>query len=283
MNWDDLRLLLAVARRGSFLQAGDALGMAASTLSRRITQLEHAVGEPLVERGVEGSRLTARGASLADTARQLESELLRSHHATGISGTVRVSAGEGFVRPIQHAIARFTEAHPDCSVDFTVVSDLLKIGRGAVDVAIRTVHLGEPSLIYHRLPPVTFGIYTSASYASQLGPQPRAEQAAMIDLLPPLDQLAHLRAARAAGFSRVRFRVSSFAAQDMAVAQGLGAAVLPHALASHLVAPFGAIPLPPLEVFLVTRPPALRQPHIRAFVDILQAEMHGHTAAPQIN
>jgi DNA-binding transcriptional LysR family regulator len=32
VNWDDLRLLLAVSRRGSFLQAGEMLGVAASTL-----------------------------------------------------------------------------------------------------------------------------------------------------------------------------------------------------------------------------------------------------------
>ena len=47
MNWDDLRLLLAVARRGNLLQAGEALGMAPSILSRRITMAEAA----LVERG----------------------------------------------------------------------------------------------------------------------------------------------------------------------------------------------------------------------------------------
>jgi hypothetical protein len=30
LNWDDLRLLLAISRRGSFLQAGEMLGVAAS-------------------------------------------------------------------------------------------------------------------------------------------------------------------------------------------------------------------------------------------------------------
>lgn len=67
-NWDDLRLLLAVSRRGSFLQAGQLLGIAASTVARRLTQLEGALGEPLVERGVEGCRLTPRGQSLVDVA-----------------------------------------------------------------------------------------------------------------------------------------------------------------------------------------------------------------------
>lgn len=273
MNWDDLRLLLAVSRRGSFLQAGDALGMAASTLSRRIAQLEKSIGEPLVERAVDGTRLTSRGATLIEAAQHLERALAQRTAEAGLSGTVLVSAGEGFVLPVNAAIARFTAHHPGCTVDFAVVPDLLKVVRGTVDVAIRTVHLGEPSLVYRPLPSAAFGIFAAAAHAERLGPHPHPADADMIDLLPPLDQLAHLRAARAAGFSRVRFRVSSFSAQLSAVEQGHGVAVLPRALATGLAEPYGPVELPPLAVFLVTRPQALRQPHIRAFVALLQEQM----------
>lgn len=273
MDWDDLRLLLAVSRRGSFLQAGDALGMAASTLSRRIARLEKAIGEPLVERAVDGTRLTSRGAMLAEAAQHLESELARRTAAAGMSGTVRVSAGEGFVLPINAAIARFTALHPACTVDFAVAPELLKVARGDADVAVRTLHLGEPSLVYQRLPGAEFGIFAAPGHGGLPAVSPKPGDAGMIDLLPPLDQLAHLRAARAAGFSRVRFRVSSFSAQLAAVEQGHGVAVLPRALAAGLAEPFGAVDLPLLDVFLVTRPQALRQPHIRAFVDILREQM----------
>ncbi len=271
MNWDDLRLLLAVSRRGSFLQAGEALNMAASTLSRRITQLEKAVGEPLVERAVDGTRLTSRGMALVEAAQALEGEIVRRTATDGLSGTVLVSAGEGFVQPVNDAIARFTALHPGCSVDFVVASAPMKVARGTVDVAIRTIHLGEPSLVYRRLPGAAFGIYAAPELARQLGSKPFPADAGMIDLLPPLDQLPHLKAARTAGFSRIRFRVSSFAAQLAAVEQGYGVAVLPRALAEGLAEPFGNIDLPVLDVFLVTRPQALRQPHIRTFIDILHS------------
>lgn len=271
MNWDDLRLLLAVSRRGSFLQAGDALNMAASTLSRRITRLEQTIGEPLVERAVDGTRLTARGTALVSAARNLEGEITRHTTATDISGTVTISAGEGFLQPVNGAIARFITLYPACSVDFIVSSDLMKVARGAIDVAIRTVHLGEPSLVYRRLPAVVFGIFASADYIRDLGADPRPGDAGMIDLLPPLDQLPHLKAARAAGFSRTRFRVSSFSAQLAAAGQGHGVAVLPRILAAGLSEPFGAVDLPPLDVFLVTRAGAARQPHIQAFLDILES------------
>ncbi len=280
MNWDDLRLLLAVSRRGSFLQAGQTLGMAASTLSRRMTQLEKAIGEPLVERGVDGVRLTSRGATLVEAARNLEGELARRASSTDMTGVVAVSAGEGFVRPVNAAIAQFTGLHPFCSVDFVVTADVMKVARGSVDVAVRTVHPGEPSLIYRRLPGVEFGIFAAPEHAAELGSSPKPGDARMIDLLPPYDQLPHLKAARAAGFSRVQVRVSSFAAQQMAVESGYGVAVLPRLLAGGLAEPFGVVELPPLDVFLATRPQALRQPHIRAFIDILQARLRDHGQIP---
>ena len=165
MNWDDLRLLLAVARRGSFLRAGEALGMAASTLSRRITQLEAGIGAALVERGADGTRLTARGAALVQAAQDFESALTPKPETTGLSGRVRVTAGEGFVGPVTDAASAFTRLHPGCTVDFTVTPDLVKISQGASDVAIRTLHQGEPSLIYQRLPDVSVGICAAREMA----------------------------------------------------------------------------------------------------------------------
>ncbi|WP_112310066.1 LysR family transcriptional regulator [Pseudogemmobacter bohemicus] len=268
MNWDDLRLLLAVARRGSFLRAGEALGMAASTLSRRITQLETGIGAALVERGADGTRLTARGAALVQAAQDFEAALTPKPETTGLSGRVRVTAGEGFVGPVTDAASAFTRQHPGCTVDFTVTPDLVKISQGASDIAIRTLHQGEPSLIYQRLPDVGFGIFAASNLALQ--PDAAPETIPMIGLLPPMDQLPHMKAALAAGFINTRIRVSSFAAQLAAVRQGHGAAVIPGALATGLAEPFPEVILPGLEVFLVTRPQGLRQPQIRAFVELLK-------------
>ncbi|MBJ2150813.1 LysR family transcriptional regulator [Paracoccus sp. IB05] len=277
MNWDDLRLLLAVARRGSFLRAGEALGMAASTLSRRITQLEAGIGAALVERGADGTKLTARGAALVQAAQDFETALVPPPETTGLSGRVRVTAGEGFIGPVTDAAAEFTTRHPGCTVDFTVTPDLVKLSQGASDIAIRTLHMGEPSLIYTRLPDVAFGIFAMPDLASPLGNAP--ESLPMIGLLPPQDQLPHVKAARAAGFGNIRIRVSSFAAQLEAVRRGHGAAVLPRVLATGLAEPFPDLSLPGLEVFLVTRPQALRQPQIRAFLDLLKVRMLGSGAA----
>lgn len=274
-NWDDLRLLLAVSRRGSFLRAGQLLGIAASTVSRRLTQLEAALGEPLVERGVEGCRLTSRGQSLVDVATTAEAGLRRQAVAdipglhSELSGSVQVSAGEGFSSGVLEAVSRFTTLHPRCSVELLVTADFHKIVRGVADIAVRTIHLGEPSLIYRPIGRFAYGVFADAGYLKRF-PGVTVVTAVNVALLPPLDMLPQIRAAKAAGLGRAQISVNSFTVQLDSVRRGLGVGVLPRVLAQDLIELFEHIELPDLDVYLVTRPQALKQPHIKCFFAILE-------------
>ncbi|MBX3217401.1 MAG: LysR family transcriptional regulator [Labilithrix sp.] len=58
-SWDDLRLLLAVHRAKSFFGAGKELGLATSTVARRLEALESSLGRRLVHRGNSGSTIDA--------------------------------------------------------------------------------------------------------------------------------------------------------------------------------------------------------------------------------
>ncbi|CAI8956751.1 LysR family transcriptional regulator [Pseudomonas sp. IT-P258] len=274
-NWDDLRLLLAVSRRGSFLQAGQLLGIAASTVSRRLTQLEVALGEPLVERGVEGCWLTSRGQSLVEVALAAETGLRRQTAAglsgvhTELSGSVLVSAGEGFSSCVLEAASRFTSLHPRCSVELMVTADFHKIVRGVADIAVRTAHLGEPSLIYRPIGRLAYGVFADAGYLKRF-PGVTPATAVNIALLPPLDMLPQMRAAKAGGLDRAQISVNAFAVQLESVRRGMGVAVLPRILAKDLIELFPDLQLPDMEVYLVTRPQALKQAHIKCFFAILE-------------
>jgi DNA-binding transcriptional LysR family regulator len=274
-NWDDLRLLLAVSRRGSFLQAGQLLGIAASTVSRRLTQLEVALGEPLVERGVEGCWLTSRGQSLVDVALAAEAGLRRQTAAglselhTELAGSVLVSAGEGFSSCVLEAAGRFTSLHPRCSVELMVTADFHKIVRGVADIAVRTAHLGEPSLIYRPIGRLAYGVFADAGYLKRF-PGVTPATAVNVALLPPLDMLPQMRAAKAGGLDRAQISVNSFAVQLESVRRGMGVAVLPRILAKDLIGLFPDLHLPDMEVYLVTRPQALKQAHIKCFFAILE-------------
>ena len=62
-DWNDLKYFLAVARHGSTIAAGKALGTSQSTVHRRLEELERRIGQALVSRQASGYRLTEYGTS----------------------------------------------------------------------------------------------------------------------------------------------------------------------------------------------------------------------------
>jgi DNA-binding transcriptional LysR family regulator len=240
-----------------------------------LTQLESALGELLVERGVEGCWLTSRGQSLVEVALAAEAGLRRQTVAdmsglhTELFGSVLVSAGEGFSSCVLEAASRFTSLHPRCSVELMATADFHKIVRGVADIAVRTAHLGEPSLIYRPIGRLAYGVFADAGYLKRY-PGVTPATAVNIALLPPLDMLPQMRAAKAAGLERAQISVNSFAVQLESVRRGMGVAVLPRILAKDLIELFPDLQLPDMEVYLVTRPQALKQAHIKCFFAILE-------------
>ena len=100
MDWDDIRIFLAVARHGSLRAAGRALGLSQPTVGRRLAGFETSFGGPaLFDRLPEGLRLNAAGEALVTAAERFETAALaferhRVAASPSLSGTVRVSVGE---------------------------------------------------------------------------------------------------------------------------------------------------------------------------------------------
>ena len=97
MNWDDLRLFLAVARSGSISGAARQLGVQHSTISRRMRQLELKMGARLIERKKGGYELTQAGELAKEAATNIEREVLGVDGAligkdTHLIGSLRVTA-----------------------------------------------------------------------------------------------------------------------------------------------------------------------------------------------
>src|SRR5215475_10364158 len=100
MDWNDVRIFLAVARHGSLRAAGRALGLSQPTVGRRLAAFEQTFGGPtLFDRLPDGLRLNAAGEALLAAAERLEKAALalerrRVAGSPSLSGTVRVSVGE---------------------------------------------------------------------------------------------------------------------------------------------------------------------------------------------
>src|SRR5215472_11522164 len=99
MDWDVVRMFLAIAREGSMRAAGRSLGLSQPTIARRLTALETDFGQPLFDRLPDGVRLNAAGQQLLDAAEDVERAMLaverrRAATSPALIGTVRVATGE---------------------------------------------------------------------------------------------------------------------------------------------------------------------------------------------
>jgi len=100
MDWDGVRVFLAIAREGSMRGAGRALGLSQPTIARRLTAFEAGFGgQPLFDRLPEGVRLNAAGEHLLGAAEDAETAMLtlerrRAAASPVLSGTVRISTGD---------------------------------------------------------------------------------------------------------------------------------------------------------------------------------------------
>lgn len=114
-----LQLFVAVCEQGSIGRAAEQEFIAASAVSKRLSDLEATVGAPLLERHSRGVRLTAAGDSLLHHARSLlyglekmQGEL--QEYAGGVRGHVRIHANiSAIVQFLPEDLGSFARAHPE--------------------------------------------------------------------------------------------------------------------------------------------------------------------------
>lgn len=76
-NWDDLKIVLAVARAGSMTLAAEALGIDQSTCSRRLGAIEAGLGTILFLRSKTGMTATESGEIVINRASEIERRVTR--------------------------------------------------------------------------------------------------------------------------------------------------------------------------------------------------------------
>jgi DNA-binding transcriptional LysR family regulator len=281
IDWSDLQLLVAVRAAGSMLRAARRLGLAASTVSRRMSGLEQAAGVSLIERGTDGVRLTPAGDALAGCGAELETGVARAlrelpRPGTALTGTVRVSAGDGFADAVAAAARACGAKHPGLRFEIALEDRVVNLVRREADVAVRTVHAGETSLVYRKARVLEYGLFAEPRYlADRSAPRRLADlpKHDWVGFTAPLDRIPSQRWLHTCMGKPPLLAASSFTGLLAAVRAGLGVATLPVLSASGLTSVLPGTPLPALPVWLVVHRDARKQPQIAAFVQALLAEL----------
>jgi DNA-binding transcriptional LysR family regulator len=236
-----LRLFLTIAEGGSIAHTASRENLTASSVSKRISDMEAALDVQLLERHRSGVRLTPAGHALAERAMgirdltdRIASEM--STYARGVKGHVRVAANPSSITQFLPAIlSRFVKAFPDIRVELveqTSERTVQMIADKAVDVGIvagsvdfrglasRDFRRDTLALLVHRSHPLarrrSIGYVDTLEY-DQVG---LAEGSSI--------QATLLESAAKAGRSiRLKVRVASFDALRGLVEANIGIACLP--------------------------------------------------------
>jgi len=122
VDWDDLRVFLAVARSGSLAEAARGLSVSYSTVSRRLAALEAGLGARLFDRSGSAYELTRAGYEMLESAKRMEAEFealaksVRGRDAR-LVGRIRIATTDALATSFMPELAEFSRRYPDIEID----------------------------------------------------------------------------------------------------------------------------------------------------------------------
>lgn len=181
-----LKAFESAARLGSFVRAGQELGVTAPAVSQQVKLLEDYVGLQLFSRN--GNRLTLTDAgvtvlpALSEGFERLASINRLAQHA-GLSHRLTISAVPSVAsRWLPAILADFARHHPDIDIDLRIEDDPVAFDRHGIDLRFCYGEHLYPGQEVERLPPDHLVAVCAPDFRAQL-PEP--------DQLPSDRQLIH--------------------------------------------------------------------------------------------
>jgi DNA-binding transcriptional LysR family regulator len=237
IDWNDFRYFLAAVRAGTLAGAARALEVEHSTIGRRLTALEQAIGAALVTRNPEGLVLTAAGEKLVPIAEEIERAVQAGREAvTANRARVRLATPSGFGRVLSPHLSAFQAEHPGVTIELLGGSRMVDLKKGEADVAIRQGPSEDEELITKRIGEVKWSLYASDAYLLRHPAPPDARQLAGHDVLGYEDRLGAVPGARwiaeHGSGANIVMRCRELTDMLSGCVAGLGVAVLPSTAAA---------------------------------------------------
>lgn len=172
-EWSDLKVFLAITRGRSVRAGAKLIGVSHSTVSRRLSAMEAALGARLFDRRPEGYFLTPLGEQILPRAERVEGEVLGLQtdvlgRDAALAGPIRISMPPVFAQYlIMPHLKRFSDKYPDVTLEVISSYSLTDMSRRNADIAVRFQEAPDPNLFGRRLPPFGDSIYATADYIAE--------------------------------------------------------------------------------------------------------------------
>lgn len=286
MNWDDMKVFLAIAEKRGLKKAANDLGIHHTSCSRRIKAFEAALRVNLFDRLPGGYELTQAGESLYQSAEIIRQEFNAIEtNLVGkdlrLEGDICLTVTNGFaLHLLMPDIHEFMGLYPDVNLEINMSYALRDLAKREADVAIRHVDNPPDSLAGKRVARMFRSAYASTDYLQTHDPVNDPENCHWLGWG---DAENHLLWAEKKNFPAVPVRGNMYSEvlQLEAVKESLGIASLPCFLGDTtegIQRINNSEPVPGEWIWVLAHKDMIRNAKVRTLIDFLHAAFKKHKA-----
>jgi DNA-binding transcriptional LysR family regulator len=277
-DWNDIPILVALARNGSMRTAGRHLGVDTSTISRRLAAAEKALQTRLFIRGPDGYKPTDAGRAFLGPAQTIEDSVhalvsATAQEAQSVSGPVRITSVD--VVLIDWLISRLPELralYPELEVRVIADNQVLSFTRSEADLAMRVARPREDAaILMRRIASVGMAVYGAATFKRV--PRSRWSELPWLGFNEDLADATEMKwLSKNVPAAKPQFRCSSMSGLMRACEAGLGLALLPcFAVESRNLVRLSASPEFQRDLYLLSHRQAGKIRRFRAIAEWITA------------
>lgn len=234
MDWDDYRYFDAVASRGSVRAAAEALGVNASTVTRRLERLEESLGTALFLRAGQRLNITTAGIDVAQQveriARQFDDiQSSMQGRDQRLAGSIRIAVPDVLaVNFLLADLVPFADLYPDVQLELIPRYQSVDLASDEVDVVVRATEYPPENMVGRRLAGLAVAAYATPEFLV-LHDLQGLEPVPWVDWAAPNELLARNAMLRESYFpnGRVHIRCDQIEMQRASICAHLGMGILP--------------------------------------------------------
>jgi DNA-binding transcriptional LysR family regulator len=250
--WDDLRIVLEVARQGSIYGAAKILKVDHSTVTRRVAHVELVLERRLFDRSSRGIRARPETEELIKHIQMMEVHAAAMHEAIGLSAetrtrTVRVATMEGLSSGyLARRVEEITLGDPTLRIELFSNPHIVDLLKKETDIFLSFFDPGIAGLVSEQIGEIAIFLYGSERYRARHGlPGSRDELGAhrYVGYIPEMISIDSVRwLEEILPDANVAFCSNSVIAQRSAAVAGTGLVVLPAFVGDESPALFRIMP-----------------------------------------
>lgn len=170
--WDDLRVVLALARSGSLTRAAQELGSSHPTVFRRIHAIERTVGASLFIRSRQGYRPTEAASPFIALAERIDADIRQLPLAgaptrDALAGKVSLTVAPVFMHTLLPPIlTKLQQQLPNVQLEVSSSYRLFDLSRHEADIALRSGGEAPEHLVGKRLCSMAVAVYQPRAWAA---------------------------------------------------------------------------------------------------------------------